>query len=227
MKRLTVIVFNDGSILIFGEHGEIKRKIESPEGSKFPVSIAADSSGGIYVAYTDKEHSRNFVGIYRIREGEGEVSGPFLSGDLGIFESREAYLRGRIATSGANAFDYFDLADIQLRKENLSQETVEYLRKAISLKPDFWLAVAYLGLTLNKVGDVSEGVALMEEAFPQILCPVIAAEILIHYYLAGNKEKVMFYYQAMEEIDGEVDMEFYSDKITTEEIKRFLGLENR
>jgi len=31
----------------------------------------------------------------------------------------------------------------------------------------------------------------------------------------------------MEEIDGEVDMEFYSDKITTEEIKRFLGMENR
>ena len=217
------VAMNDGNILIFGEHGEVKRKIESPGGTKFPVSIAADSSEVIYVGYKDKEHSGNFVGIYRIREGE--VSGPFLSGDLGIFESREICLRDRIATSGANAFDYFDLADIQLRKDNLSLETVEYLRKAISLKPDFWLAVAYLGLTLNKVGDVSEGVALMEEAFPQILCPVIAAEILIYYYLAGNKEKVMVYYQAMEEIDGEVDMEFYSDKITTEEIKRFLGLE--
>jgi len=77
------------------------------------------------------------------------------------------------------------------------------------------------------VGNVSEGVALMEEAFPQILCPVTAAEILTHYYRAGNKEKVMFYYQSMEEIDGVVDMEFYSDKITTEEIKRFLGLDNQ
>lgn len=134
---------NDGSILLFGEHGETKRTIESPGGSKYPVSIAADSSGAIYVGYMDKEFSGNFVGIYQIREGE--ISGPFLSGDLGIFESRETYLRN----FGANAFDYFDLADIQLRKENLSQEAVEYMKKAISLKPDFWLAVAYLGLTLH------------------------------------------------------------------------------
>ena len=111
-----------------------------------------------------------------------------MSGDLGIFESREAYLKDKIANSGANAFDYFDLADIQLRKDNLSQETVEYLRKAVSLKPDFWLAVAYLGLTLNRMGNVSEGVEFMEKAFPHILCSVLGAELLIHYYHAGNKE---------------------------------------
>ena len=111
-----------------------------------------------------------------------------------------------------------------MRKDNLSRETVEYLRKAVSLKPDFWLAVAYLGLTLNRMGDVSEGVAFMEKAFPKILCSVLAAEILIHYYRAGNKEKAMSYYRALEKIDGEVEMEFYSEKISTEEIKRFLGI---
>jgi hypothetical protein len=77
------------------------------------------------------------------------------------------------------------------------------------------------------MGDVSEGVAFMEKAFPKILCPVLAAEILIHYYRAGNKGKAMSYYQALEKIDGEVEMDFYSEKITTEEIKRFLGLENQ
>jgi hypothetical protein len=215
------VAMNDGSILIFGEHGETKRTIEPPGGNKYPASIAADSSEGIYVSYMDKEFSNNFVGIYQIREGE--ISGPFLSGDLGIFECREIYLRN----FGVNAFDYFDLADIQLRKENLSQETVEYLRKAVSLKPDFWLVVAYLGLTLNRIGNVSEGVILMEKAFPQILCSVLAAEILIHYYLAGNKEKVMSYFRALEAIDGEVEMELYSEKITTEEIKRFLGLQHQ
>ena len=66
----------------------------------------------------------------------------------------------------------------------------------------------------------------MEKAFPKILCSVLAAEVLIHYYRAGNKEKAMFYYRALEKIDGEVEMDFYSEKITTEEIKRFLGLEN-
>jgi len=219
------VAMNDGNILIFGEHGEIKRKIESLRGSKYSVSISADSSGAIYVGYTDSEFSGNFVGIYQIREAE--ISGPFLSGDLGIFESREIYLKDKIANPGANAFDYFDLADIQLRKNNLSQETVEYLRKAVSLKPDFLLALAYLGLTLNKMGDVSEGVALMEKSFPHILCPVLAAEILVHYYRTGNKEKAMFYYRELEAIDGEVEMEFYSEKVTTEEIKRFLGLANQ
>ena len=219
------VAMNDGSILLLGEHGEIKRKIESPGRSMYPVSIAADSSGGIYVSYLDNEFSDDFVGIYQIREGE--ISGPFLSGDLGIFESRETYLKDKIANSGAIAFDDFDLADIQLRKDNLSPETVEYLRKAVSLKPDFGLAVAYLGLTLNRMGNVSDGVAFMEKAFPKILCPVLAAEILIHYYLAENKEKTMSYYRALEKIDGEVEMEFYSEKISTEEIKRFLGLENQ
>jgi tetratricopeptide (TPR) repeat protein len=219
------VAMTHGSILLLGEHGEIKRKIESPEGSMYPVSIAADSSGGIYVGYLDNEFSDDFVGIYQMREGE--ISGPFLSGDLGIFESKETYLKDKIANFGAIAFDYFDLADIRLRKDNLSQETVEYLRKAVSLKPDFWLAVAYLGLTLNKMGDVSEGVAFMEKAFPKILCPVLAAEILIHYYRAGNKEKAMSYYRALEKIDGEVEMEFYSEKISTEEIKKFLGKKGR
>jgi hypothetical protein len=37
----------------------------------------------------------------------------------------------------------------------------------------------------------------------------------------------MSYYRALEKIDGEVEMDFYSEKITTEEIKRFLGLENQ
>jgi DNA-directed RNA polymerase len=87
--------------------------------------------------------------------------------------------------------------------------------------------MAYLGLTLNRMGNVSDGVAFMEKAFPKILCPVLAAEILIHYYLAENKEKTMSYYRALEKIDGEVEMEFYSEKISTEEIKRFLGLENQ
>jgi hypothetical protein len=219
------VAMTDGSILLLGEHGGIKRKIESPGGSSYPVAIAADSSGGIYVSYMDKEFSGNFVGIYQIREGE--ISEPFLSGDMGIFESRETYLKDKIASSGANAFDYFDLADIRLRKDKLSQETVEYLKKAISLKPDFWLAVAYLGLTLQKMGNVSEGVGLMEKALPQILCPVLAAEILTHYYLAGNKGKAMSYYRALEAIDREVEMEFYSEKISTEEIKRFLGLEDQ
>ena len=82
-------------------------------------------------------------------------------------------------------------------------------------------------MTLNKVGNVSEGVALMEKALPQILCPVLAAEILMHYYLVRNKEKAMFYYQTLEVIDGEMEMDLYSEKITTEEIKRFLGLENQ
>lgn len=215
------VAMTDGSILIFGEHGETKRTIESPGKSMYPGSIAADSSGGIHVGYLDNEFSDDFVGIYQIREGE--ISGPFLSGDLEIFESRQTYLKDKIANSGAIAFDHFDLADVQLRKDNHSQETVEYLRKAVSLKPDFWLAVAYLGLTLNKMGDVSEGVMLMEEAFPKILCPVLAAEILIHYYLAGNKGKAMSYYQALEKIDGEVEMDFYSEKITTEEIRDFLA----
>ena len=109
------VAMNDGSILLLGEHGEIERKIESPGGSMYPVSIAADSSGGIYVGYLDSEFSDDFVGIYQIRK-EG-ISGPFLSGDLGIFESREIYLKDKIANSGATAFDYFDLADIQLRKK--------------------------------------------------------------------------------------------------------------
>jgi hypothetical protein len=219
------VAMTEGSILLLGEHGETKRRIESPGGSMYPVSIAADSPRGIYVSYLDNEFSDDFVGIYQIREGE--ISGPFLSGDLGIFESRETYLKDKIANSGAKAFDYFDLADIRLRKDNLSPETVEYLRKAVSLKPDFWLAMAYLGLTLNRMGNVSDGVAFIKKAFPKILCPVLAAEILIHYYRAGNKGKAMSYYQALEKIDGEVEMDFYSEKITTEEIKRFLGLENQ
>ena len=85
--------------------------------------------------------------------------------------------------------------------------------------------MAYLGLTLNKTGNVSEGVATMEEAFPKILCPVMAAKILIHYYRAGDKEKVLSYYRSLEAIDGEVDMEFYSEKVSTEAVKRFLRLE--
>ena len=48
------VAMTDGSVLLLGEHGEIKRKIESPGGSMYPVSIAADSSGGIYVGYMDR-----------------------------------------------------------------------------------------------------------------------------------------------------------------------------
>jgi len=47
---------------------------------------------------------------------------------------------------------------------------------------------------------------------------------LIYYHMGkGNKDKVLQYFKVMEENSDEVDVEFYTDKLTTEDLERFLG----
>jgi hypothetical protein len=121
------------------------------------------------------------------------------------------------------AYDYFDLADIQIRRKKLSQETIQLLEKALELKPDLWIAWAYLGLSLKELGEIERAIDCMERAMEHMNCGVMATALIEFYYRKKDKDKVWHYFKMMEAGDDDFDIEFYSSELTNDQIEQFLG----
>ena len=140
-----------------------------------------------------------------------------------MFTPKENSLEKIINEDRTDAYDYFQMADIQIRRKKLSQETIRLLEESLERKPDLWIAMAYLGLSLVELGETERAVQCMEEASEYLPCAFMAVELIYYYLGKENKEKVLKYFKAMEENDSEVDVEFYTDKLATEDLERFLG----
>jgi tetratricopeptide (TPR) repeat protein len=121
------------------------------------------------------------------------------------------------------AYDYFDLADIRIRRKKLSQETIRLLEKSLELKPDLWIAWAYLGLSLKELGEIERAVDCMEKAMEHMNCGVMATALIEFYYLKHDRDKVLLYFKRMEAAEDDFDIEFYSSELTNDQIEQLLG----
>lgn len=196
--------------------------IEPPAPGLYPNSMTADSSENLFVYYSGDRNFNKPKGLY-CYGADGTIKGPIFPGKLGIFQPKQKDLGKRIAEDRADAHDYFDLADIHIRRKKLSQETIALLEKSLELKPDFWIAWAYLGLSLKELGEIERAVACMEKAMEHMNCSVMATALIEFYYRKRDKERVMLYFKKMEEGDDDVDIDCYSYEITNKKLQRFLG----
>ena len=99
------------------------------------------------------------------------------------------------------------------------------MENSLERQPDLWIAMAYLGVSLMKLGDTERAVKSMEEAIRHLSCGVMATELMAYYLRKENKKKVLQYFKHIEQVEGVVDVGFYTDKVTTEDLEEFLGQE--
>ena len=211
-----------GLVRILNYDGKLLFDIEPPAPGLYPNSMVADSSENLFVYYTGDRYFNKPKGLYRYGM-DGKVRGPLLRGELGIFKPKQKDLEMRIAEARADAYDYFQMADIHIRRKKLSQETIRLLEKSLDIKPDLWIAWAYLGLSLKELGEIERAVACMETAMEHMNCSVMATALIEFYYRQRDKEKVWRHFKKMEAGDDDFDIEFYSSEITNDEIEQFLG----
>lgn len=121
------------------------------------------------------------------------------------------------------AYDYFDLADIHIRRKKLSQDTIRLLERSMELKPDLWIALAYLGLSLKELGELERAIDCMEKAMEHMDCSVMATALIEFYYRKHDRDKVLRYFKKMEAAEDDFDIEFYSSELTNDQIEQFLG----
>lgn len=212
----------NGLIRLLNHDGELIADILPHTPGIYPNSMVADSSENLFVYYTGDRNFNKPKGIYRYG-ANGKKRGPLLRGEFGIFQPRQKDLERRIAEDRTDAYDYFDLADIQIRRKKLSQETIQLLEMALELKPDLWIAWAYLGLSLKQLGEIERAIDCMEKAMEQMNCGVMATALIEFYYRKGDKDKVFHYFRMMEAGDDDFDIEFYSSELTNDQIEQFLG----
>ena len=211
-----------GLIRLLNHEGGLIADILPPAPGLYPNSMIADSSENLFVYYSGDSNFNKPKGLYRYG-ADGKNKGPLLRGELGIFKPKQKDLEKKIAEDRADAYDYFDLADLHIRRKKLSQETIHLLEKSLELKPDFWIAWAYLGLSLKELGEIERAVACMEKAMEHMNCSVMATALIEFYYRKRDKERVMLYFKKMQEGEDEVDVDFYSYEITNKKLQRFLG----
>ena len=211
-----------GLVRILNQEGAFVCDINPPKEGLYPNSIIGDASDNLFVYYTKDFLFKNPHGLYRY-DAFGKNKGPLFRGEKGMFTPKEKDLKKKIQQDCADAYDYFQLADIQIRGEKLSQETIRFLERSLERKPDLWISLAYLGLSLVELGETERAVACMEEAIEYLPCDFMAVELIYYHMGKGNKDKVLQYFKVMEENSDEVDVEFYTDKLTTEDLERFLG----
>ena len=186
-----------------------------------PADIA-DASENLFVYYTGDRYFNKPRGLYRYG-ADGKVKGPLFGGELGIFKPSQKALEKKIAEDRADACDYFNLADILIRRKKPLRETISLLEKSLELKPDLWIALAYLGLSLKELGEIETAVNCMERAMEHMGCSNMATALIEFYYRTNNREKVWQYFQRMEALEDDVDIHFYSDDLTNEQIEQMLG----
>jgi len=211
-----------GLVRIIDGDGRLLFDIEPPRPGLYPNSMTGDSQENLFVYYTGDAHYRKPAGLY-CYDAKGEIRGPYFRGELGLFSPMERELKKRIANGQADACDYFQLPDIQIRREKLTHETILLLEKSVELKPDLWIALAYLGIYLKALGETEQAVICMEKAMAHMDCSVMATALVEYYYRLGDREKVWHYFQRMEEGEGEVHIDFYSEELTNEHLEAFLG----
>ena len=217
-----VVGMEGGIVRVLDLDGGHLYDIEPPVPGLYPNSMVADSSENLFVYYTTDFLFRKPKGLYRYG-ADGTIKGPIFPGKSGIFQPRQKDLEKRIATDRADAHDYFDLADIQIRRKKLSQETLRLLEKSLELKPDLWIALAYLGLSLKELGKIERAVDCMEKAMEHMDCGVMATALIEFYYRKSNREKVWRYFKVMEAAEDDFDIEFYSSELTNDQIEQLLG----
>jgi tetratricopeptide (TPR) repeat protein len=211
-----------GLIRLLNHEGGLIADILPHAPGLYPNSMVADSSENLFVYYSGDSNFNKPKGLYRYG-ADGKNKGPLLRGELGIFKPKQKDLEKKIAEDRAVAYGYFDLADLHIRRKKLSQETIGLLEKSLDLKPDFWIAWAYLGLSLKELGEIERAVACMEKAMEHMNCSVMATALIEFYYRKRDKERVMLYFKKMQEGEDEVDVDFYSEEITNKKLQRFLG----
>jgi len=211
-----------GLIRLLNHEGGLIADILPPTPGIYPTSMVADASENLFVYYTGDRYFNKPYGLYRYG-AEGKIRGPLFKGELGMFTPKEKALEKKITEDRADAYDYFQMADIQIRRKKLSQETIQLLEQSLERKPDLWISLAYLGLSLHELGDVEKSVSCMERAMEQMNCGVMATKLIEYYYRKGDKEKVWQYFRKMEAGDDEFDIDFYTDGVTNDQIAQFLG----
>ena len=213
------IAMEDGDIILIKTDGTVLQKIQPPRKNAYPSTMASDSKGNIYVYYFSEMYSRGKpLGLYRFSQN-GEMTGRFFKSSTSFFTSKERHLQSRIDNNEGDAYDYFELADIHARKKKITTETIDLLRKALELNPDFPLAMGYLGLSLKELGDAAGGMVYLEKAYSKIRCPELASYVINCCCLLNHKEKGLRYYRLLIEKDrGE-------DAYLSDEQMAFLGVE--
>jgi tetratricopeptide (TPR) repeat protein len=211
-----------GLIRLLNHDGGLIADILPPAPGLYPNSMVADSSENLFVYYTGDRNFNKPRGLYRYG-ADGKNRGPLLRGELGIFQPRQKDLEKRIAENCADAHDYFDLADIHIRRKRFSQKTICLLEKSLELKPDLWIALAYLGLSLKELGEIERAIDCMEKAMEHMNCSVMATALIEFYYLKQDRDKVLSYFKRMEAAEDDFDIEFYSSELTNDQIEQFLG----
>ena len=211
-----------GLIRILDKEGNHLFDIQPPKPEFYPKSMIADASENLFVYYTGDRYFNKHRGLYRYG-ANGKVKGPLFGGELGIFKPAQKALEKKIAEDHADACDYFNLADILIRRKKPLREAIGLLEKSLELKPDLWIALAYLGLTLKEAGETERAVDCMERAMEHMGCSNMATALMEYYYRKHDKEKVWQYFQRMEKAEDEVEIEFYSSELTNAQLEEFLG----
>ncbi len=211
-----------GLIRILDKEGNHFFDIEPPAPGFYPKNMVADASENLFVYYTGDRYFNKPRGLYRYG-ADGRNKGPVWRGELGIFFPKQKHLEKKIAEDRADAYDYFDLADILIRRKKPLRETIGLLEKSLALKPDLWIALAYLGLSLNELGETEKAVNCMERAMNHMGCSNMATALMEYYYQKHDQEKVWQYFQKMEALEDDVDVEFYSEVLTNAQIEQMLG----
>jgi len=206
------VALEEGDIILIKTDGTVLRRIKSPYENAYPSTMASDSKGNIYVYYFSEQYRIGKpLGLYRFSQN-GEMTGRFFKSSRSFFTSKERYLQDRIDNNEGDVYDYFELADIHARKKKITTETIYLLRKAIELKPDFPLAMGYLGLSLKESGDVAGGMVYLEKAFSKIRCPELASYVIDCCRLLNNREKGLRYHKLLIEKDKDNDTYYLSKK---------------
>ncbi len=211
-----------GLVRVLDSEGRLLYDIEPPKPGLYPNSMVGDRCGNFYVYYSRDQWFNKPHGLYRY-SADGKIKGPLFKGETGIFSPKKKDLERRITEARADAYDYFQLADIHIRRKILSKDTIHLLERSLELKPDLWIAVAYLGLSLKQLKETERAVDYMEKAMEHIGCSVMATALVEYYYRQRNKEKVWQYFKRMEEAEDDFDIEFYSDELTNDQIEKMLG----
>jgi hypothetical protein len=211
-----------GLIRILDQEGNHLFDIQPPAPGFYPKSMVADASENLFVYYTGDSCFSKPRGLYRYG-ANGKVKGPLFGGVLGIFKPEQKALEKKIAEDRADACDYFDLADILIRRKKPLREAIGLLEKSLELNPDLWIALAYLGLSLKELGETEKAVNCMERAMEHMGCSNMATALMEYYYRKHDQEKVWQYFQRMEDLEEDVDVEFYSEELTNGQIEEFLG----
>ncbi len=211
-----------GLIRLLNHDGGLIADILPPAPGLYPNSMIADASENLFVYYTGDRYFNKPRGLYRYG-ADGRNKGPVWRGELGIFFPKQKHLEKKIAEDRADACDYFDLADILIRRKKPLRETISLLGKSLELKPDLWIALAYLGLSLKELGETEKAVNCMERAMEHMGCSNMANALMEYYYQKHDQEKVWQYFQRMETLEDDVDVEFYSEELTNEQIEQMLG----